>query len=319
MKRADVLQRLGFTVPDNRKKRVIVHSDIAAEADDNFAVAHHLLSPSEEVVGVIAANFEWRFRTSRSPIMQAQRLISMEQSFAAGQKLLDAMEIDDVPLLRGAVDCITDREHPGVSEGAQFIIDEAMKESDKPLFIALQAGLTDLAQAYLARPEIAGRLTAIWIGGGSYPDGGNESNLKQDVYAAQVLFASPMPIWQIPLGTYASMNFSISEMMAKVKPCGRVGQLLVERTLEVNDFYGKVPLRLDFPHGESWGLGDQPTVSVLLENTSGQDYSTVPAPVINDDMTYTANPAGKSIRVYHSIDRRVTMDDFCAKLMLCYG
>jgi len=252
--------------------------------------------------------------------MKAQRLTSMEQSYSAGQKLLEAMQIDDVPLLHGAVDCITDREHPGVSEGAQFIIDEAMRDTDEPLYIALQAGLTDLAQAYLSRPEIAGRITAaIWIGGGSYPEGGQESNLRQDIYAAQVLFASPMTIWQVPINTYAGMNISLSELMMKVKPCGSVGKLLVDRMIEVNEFYGKIPMRLDFPHGEVWSVGDQPTVSVLLENATGQDYQLLPAPIINDDMTYTLNPEGKTIRVYNSFDRRLTMDDFYTKMMLCYG
>ena len=73
MKRVEILQRLGFSVPDNRRKRVIVHSDIAAEADDYFAVAHHLLTPSEDVVGIIAANFEWRFRAIDHPAMRARR------------------------------------------------------------------------------------------------------------------------------------------------------------------------------------------------------------------------------------------------------
>ena len=37
MIRSEILQRLGYTVPDMKKKRVIVHADIAAEADDQFA------------------------------------------------------------------------------------------------------------------------------------------------------------------------------------------------------------------------------------------------------------------------------------------
>lgn len=53
-----------------------------------------------------------------------------------------------------------------------------MRESDEPLYIALQAGLTDLAAAYLTEPKIAEKITAaIWIGGGAYPGGGKESNL----------------------------------------------------------------------------------------------------------------------------------------------
>ena len=48
-------------------------------------------------------------------------------------------------------------------------------EDDRPLYVALQAGLTDLAVAYLKEPRIAERLTAIWIGGGAYPNGGRRA------------------------------------------------------------------------------------------------------------------------------------------------
>lgn len=319
MKRAEILRRLCFSVPEIKRKRVIVHSDIAAEADDYFAVAHHLLTPSEDVVGVIAANFEWRFRTIPHPMMQAQRLTSMGKSFAAGKELLSLMEIDDVPLLRGAIDYISDRDNLPVSEGSQFIIDEAMKDCDEPLYIALQAGLTDLAVAYLTEPRIADRITAIWIGGGQYPLGGRESNLQQDIYAAQVLFDSPMKIWQVPVNTYAGMNISFAELMTRVRPCGKVGQYLVDKMFEVNEFYGKVPQRMDFPHGELWSIGDQPTVSVLLENAAGRNYHIEKAPHINDDMSYTPNPDGREIFVFDGIDRRLTMEDLFAKLQLCYG
>ncbi|MGN1022347.1 MAG: nucleoside hydrolase, partial [Lachnospiraceae bacterium] len=66
-------------------------------------------------------------------------------------------------------------------------------------------------------------------------------------------------------------------------------------------------------------IGDQPTVSVLLENPSGQRYHEERSPRILDDMTYGPNPEGKRIRVYDGIDRRLTMDDFFEKLALCYG
>ena len=38
-----------FTVPENKRVRVIVSSDTACEADDPFAIAHALLSPKLEV------------------------------------------------------------------------------------------------------------------------------------------------------------------------------------------------------------------------------------------------------------------------------
>lgn len=318
MKREEVLKRLGFHVPEGKQKRVIIHSDVAAEADDQFAIVHHLLTPSEHVVGIIAANFEWRFRTI--PALKNHRLESMEKSYAEAKKLLELMEIDDVPVYRGAPDHIADRKKLPVSEGSEFIIREAMKEEDSPLYIALQGTLTDLAVAYLTKPEIAERITAaIWIGGGAYPNGGRESNLQQDVYAAQVLFDSPLPIWQIPMNVYAGMNLTFAELMQKVNPAGAIGEHLCDTMFKVNDWYGAAAPQLSFPHGEVWSIGDQPTISALLEPESGRDWVEIPAPTIEDDMRYAENPDGKKIKVFQSIDRRMLMDDFFAKLELAYG
>ncbi len=317
MKREEILKRLGYPVPANKVKRVIICSDIAAEADDPFAIAQHLLTPTENVVGIVAGNFEWRFRTI--PALQSQRLQSMEKSYELGEKLLKIMDIDDVPLYKGAVDYIEDRNNLPTSEGSRFIVEESMKESDEPLYIALQGSLTDLAVAYLQEPRIADRIeAAIWIGGGSYPSGGRESNLQQDIYAAQVLFDSPMKIWQVPVNTYSRTFISFAELVTKVKPCGEIGKLLVDGMFAVNDWYGRVPQRIPFPHGETWSIGDQPTVSVLLETSSDFGFHIEKAPKINDDMSYTENPDGKEIRVYDTIDNRMTMEDLFAKLQLCY-
>ena len=38
-----------------------------------------------------------------------------------------------------------------------------------------------------------------------------------------------------------------------------------------------------------------------------------------DDLTYAPNPEGRLIRVYDSIDVRMTLEDLFAKLSLAYG
>ena len=59
MKRDEILKRLGFGIPHASRIRVIVCSDLKNEADDQYAVIHHLLSPSEEICGIVACHFEW--------------------------------------------------------------------------------------------------------------------------------------------------------------------------------------------------------------------------------------------------------------------
>lgn len=109
---------------------------------------------------------------------------------------------------------------------------------------------------------------------------------REDIYAAQVLFDSQIPIWQIPMNVYAKMNISFAELVQKVKPCG--------------------------------AIGDQPTIAALLECESSREWHEVRAPQIGDDMKYRENPKGKKIKVFDSIDRRALMDDFYAKLGLVY-
>jgi inosine-uridine nucleoside N-ribohydrolase len=248
MKREEILKRLGFSVPDVKKKRVIVHTDIACEADDHFGVAHHLLAPSEIVVGIIAGHFEYYNRVI--PQLASQRLTSMEKSYAEGLKILECMGIDDIPLIKGAKQEIPDKEHLPDSPGADFIIVEAMKDDDAPLFIALQACLTDLAIALVKEPRIADKMTTIWIGGGKYPDGGGDFNMIQDVLAVQIVFESGLPLWQIPSNVYGGMNITLSELVAKVKPCGAIGKYLAEEMITFNDYMGKKTDNQSFPTGK---------------------------------------------------------------------
>lgn len=48
-----------YVVPENKKVRVIVHTDCKNEADDQFALAHHLMTPKFDVKGIVAGHF-WK-------------------------------------------------------------------------------------------------------------------------------------------------------------------------------------------------------------------------------------------------------------------
>ena len=47
-----------FRVPEQKRVRMIVHTDCKNEADDQFALAHHLLTPKFIVKGVVAGHFD---------------------------------------------------------------------------------------------------------------------------------------------------------------------------------------------------------------------------------------------------------------------
>ena len=299
---------LRFQVPREKRVRMIVDTDCKNEADDQFALAHHLMTPMFEVKGIIGAHFESGREQFRGR--------SMEASVEEIQKMLELMDLTGrYPVLRGCAGPLPDEKTPVKSEGARFIVEEAMKEDDMPLFIAFQGAITDLASALLMEPRIRDRLTAVWIGGEKYPAGGWEFNLSQDIHAANVVFASGVALWQVPVNVYQLMNVSLAELQYKVAPCGKVGDYLFRQMVELND----ESARSFWPHGETWCIGDQPTVGVLLEDKYRRNYTMRPAPRVLPDCSYAPRPGAHEIRVYDTVDARLTLEDFFSKLALFFG
>lgn len=140
-----------FVVPDYKKIRVIIDSDVAGEADDPFAIAHALMSPKLLVKAVVAEHCGYDN--------------SMQKSFEALEKLTDAMDINVNSLHGEEWPLDADRE---ISEGVQFIIDEARKDDERPLFVLCMGPLSNPARALVEAPDIAERLTIVTIGGHSY-------------------------------------------------------------------------------------------------------------------------------------------------------
>ena len=304
MKRKALLERMGMRLPLHKQIRVIISSDVANEADDQYAIVHQLLTPMFDVRGIIAAHFE-----SKAPGTET----TMEKSYQELQKLMDAIGMEDVPALHGCTAPLKSDGDAPASEGVEFLIREALRDDPRPLFVTAQGALTDIAAALNRCPEIAEKLTVVWIGGFPYPEGGQEFNLMQDVAAGRVLMASRAAVWQLPVNVYGSMEVTMAELAARVRPCGAVGKYLYEEMEEYN-------LRSDEPpglrRGENWCLGDSPVVGALLQCEWRGNFHMQAAPRIADDMRYLPNPVGKQIRVYDAVDVRFILEDMYAKLKL---
>ncbi len=302
------MKPLSFTVPEKKRVRMIVVTDCKNEADDQFALTHHLLTPMFDIRGIIAAHYETEKQRYDRPGKTVQA------SYEEIEKIMGFLALPHKPpVVMGAEGPLPDENTPVDSAGARMIIGEALKEEDSPLFVALLGAATDMASALMMKPEIAGRLTMIWIGGGDYPDGGWEFNLAQDVHAANVLFSSQAQLWQVPRAAYKQMNVTLSELRYRVSIHGRIGAYLFQQMIDLNDRLTDNP---GFPHGESWCLGDQPTVGLLLEDKGRKNYDMLPAPMVDEAYAYIQHPANRLIRVYHTLDVRMTMEDFYAKLAL---
>lgn len=165
---------LDLSFPHEKQARVIVDTDAKNEADDQFAIVHALLTPSFDLHGIIPAHFGPRkfatsLQDSHDEVLLLLRLMGLEGK---------------VRVADGAPGALPDEKTPVPSAGAQLIIQEALRDDPRPLHVAFYSPLTDMASALLLEPRIAERhLRVVWIGGGPYPQGGQEYNLSNDLHA----------------------------------------------------------------------------------------------------------------------------------------
>lgn len=304
MKRSLLSEKMHLYVPMEKQIRVIVDSDVRNEADDPFAIAHFLLTPIFDIRGIIAAHHE-----SKAVIKET----TMEKNYAELCRLMEASGLEDVRYVHGCTRPLKSEDEALESEGCRLIIEEARKDDDRPLYVAVLGTLTDVASAINLAPDIAKKLTVVFTGGQSYPGGGPDFNFSQDIFAVRRLFSSEAGVWQIPLQVYSTMEVTMAELAYRVRPYGKFGRYLYGQIEDYN-LHNDEPAALR--RGENWSLGDSPCVGVLLQTEWRGNFHTEKAPYLNDDMTYTANPEGKEIRVYDEVDPRWILEDFYAKLAL---
>lgn len=300
------------------RARVIIDNDFGGDPDGLFQLAHHLMSPTVDIKGIIGSiqypngfygypgNVD--FSTQRANNLIAK--MGLETQFEA---------------IPGSNSRLPDTVSPSPSPASKLIIEESLKESDLPLFVVCGAGLTNVASAFLEEPEIAGKFTLIWIGGTEYkgiaspPPGAGmhwEYNSGIDINACKVVFnQSQIPIWQVPRDAYRQALASYAELKLNVGMQGELGEYLM---MQLDDLLK----RADRTLGEAYVVGDSPLVLLTALQSSWEvdpsssKYSIVNAPRVAEDNLFLPSETGRKIRVYHDLDIRLMLEDFYAKLAL---
>ena len=292
-----------YPVAEEKILRTVISADTANEADDPFAIAHALLTPVLDIKAIIATHYGIDRHAD-----------SMERSFSELQRIFDDASCPHKDLIVHGAPCpMPDKATAVPSEGSRLIIEEAMKDDPRPLYAIFLGPLTDLASAYLEEPRIAGRLTAIWIGGGTYPHGSIEFNLGNDVNAVNAVFASKLDLWQVPKNVYEMMSVSLAELQLKLKGKNRIGDFLFDQLME--EAWKDTSIRNAFRTGETWVLGDSPAVGLILYEHRWE-FDWVNAPVIGASQEYIPSLINHPIRVYRRIDSRLILEDMYAKIAL---
>lgn len=299
------------------RARVIIDNDFSGDPDGLVQLAQHLLSPSVEIVGIIG--------TRLNPKFTGPGVDTAAAAVEAAIEVARLCDRADVPIVKGLTAGLPNRTTGVDGAGVRMIIDEALKDDDRPLYVCAGASLTEIASAWLLEPRIAQRVTVLWIGGQEHdvapPPGVDamEYNLSVDVIAAQVVFNdSDLAIWQFPRNVYRQVLASRAELKVRMAKHGPLGAHLYERL-------GSATKRLSgfgVKPGEAFALGDSPLVTATVLQTvfepdaASNLWRDLPCPGIADDGTYMANPAGRPLRVCTLHDNRGMLEDLYAKLEL---
>jgi inosine-uridine nucleoside N-ribohydrolase len=304
------------------RMRIIIDNDFGGDPDGLFELVHHLLSPSVEIRGIIGSHLRPGdgFDPSTETATHAKRKI---------EEVLDIMNLGRAyPVYQGSNKPLENDSTAQPSDAAAAIVKEAMRTDTKlPLFVVCGAGLTDIASAYLMEPQIASKLTLIWIGGPEYaglaappPNGTTmEYNLGIDLKAGQVVFnRSAIPIWQVPRNAYRQVIMPYASLLARVKTQGKIGEYLTDNIERMM----KLAVKYNFNVGEVYIIGDSPLVlftalqSSFEADPSSSTYALHTRPIINSLGVYETNEKNGNIRVYTQIDTRLILEDLYAKLYL---
>lgn len=304
------------------RARVIIDNDFSGDPDGLFQLAHQLLCQSTEIRAIIGSHL-----TEYSGFNNGEN--TAKAACQKANEILDILNMKgQIPVLEGSAVGMTDPTQFCDSEGARFIVQEALRtDVNTPLYVVCGAGLTNIASAWLINPEISKHLTLVWIGGQEHqslavpPPGYDrvEYNLNLCIPAGRTIFnLSDIPIWQVPRNAYRQCNFSYAELLMDVKPLGELGAYLTESLERLM----KDMLTYNANLGETYILGDNPLVlltslqSNWQPDSSSCSYAALPAPYIEEDGSYQYRHQGRMMRVYNQLDIRLMFSDMIAKFKL---
>lgn len=207
---------------DFLKYPVIIDTDTANEADDQFAIVYAALSENVRLDAVTVAPFSNGREKDTSK--------SIDMSMAEAERFL-SLAGSDVPVFEGAREFMRDTTTPVDSPAAWYIVEKlrALPEGEKMVICAIGCG-TNIASALLKAPEIADKMIILWQVGHvpECPEGG-EFNMCQDVNAARVIFSSSVQLIQLPAyGAASEMLLNVGELRLGIDGKSAVGTALFD-------------------------------------------------------------------------------------------
>lgn len=279
----------------------VLDTDTYNEIDDQFALAYALLArDAVDLQAVIAAPF--------SNDRAATPDEGMHKSYEEICRILSLFGKEPEGFAwKGSTSYLPARHAPVESKGAGRIIELAHTARTRgcKLYVLAIAAISNVASALLMAPDIAQDIVIVWLGGNDlhYPET-SEFNLRQDVFAAQVIFDTNVPLVWLPCRNVVSiLGITLDELRPSLAPAGKLGDFLYSRSEELIT-KRKISSKV------IWDISTVAWFSVPNAFRS----KVIPSPVLNDDRSWGTAPDRHGITAVMSLDREAVFADLFKKL-----
>ena len=290
---------LGFAPAD--RKAVVVTTDIGTEVDDQWALAHLVLSPEIDLKGIV---------TTHAPNLAAP---AAETSAGFARELVAKLPTKArPPIMPGSSKALPDASKPLPNSGVDFLIEQAKgRTPDSRLIVLVIGAATDVASALLVDPTWADRVSVVAMGFNGYPVGGDPWNVKNDPIAWRILLDSRAPI--------VVGDVELTKKLLRMTP-DRAHTLLSmlpdPAPLLLNRFDTWIAKNAGVAQKETgspivWPIWDEVTTAYLLGLAQ---VETRPRPRLKDDLTFDLEHPKGTIDWVTSIDEGKLWTDLVAKI-----
>jgi inosine-uridine nucleoside N-ribohydrolase len=241
-------------------RAVVLTTDIGADMDDQWALAHLVLSPEIDVRAVVTTH------TGHFPALAPP---AAESSAAIARDELDHLSVPRrPPVLAGSSVALSSRAALD-NAGVRRIISESRGFApDHRLVVLVIGAATDTASALLEDDDLSKRIEIVAMGFNTCANGGDTFNVVNDPIAWQVIFDSDVPI---TIGdsyvTRRDLAMTSDRAHALLEPAGDPGRYLA-RFLDQWLTTNSVIVQLVMGDTKHWPVWDEVTVAHLLGMTT---------------------------------------------------
>ena len=276
---------------------VVLATDCGVEMDDQWALAHLLLSRELALRAVITTHASSIGFSSATSAKKAAEVIARVPP-AAGSPPPPVVTGSDSPLREATAP----RESPGVDTLLEL---SRSHSASRRLVILATGAATDIASAILKDPSIVDRVSVVAMGFDDWPRGGDGFNVKNDPLAWRILLNSDVPV-VVGSGavTRRGLRLTRAEAAALMRPHGAVGEYLYSL---FDDWLRKqATIVALYVAPETWVVWDEVVVAYALGMARGNE---VPRPQLQADLSFSHPETSRRMTWLTEIDTdRVWLD-----------